>query len=152
MFLVLTCDSVYPAINRQDFDIWALSCRFADRPNVDEAKINLKRESSVVRNEMTKNLKLDITKNDMLRFQFLECVFNLAQLCFEGDIKTDSGKGESSIGSPTGTKSKKKKSGKIYLFQAINKLYKDYIEQNPNYQLADTQSFREELLYTYKVN
>ena len=41
---------------------------------------------------MTKNMKLDITKNDMLRFHFLEVIFNLTQLCYEGDIKTDDSK------------------------------------------------------------
>ena len=41
MFLMLSCNGQYPAINKQDFDIWALQCRFQDRPHVDEAKVNL---------------------------------------------------------------------------------------------------------------
>lgn len=41
MFLALSVEGQYPAINKQDFDIWALNCRFQDRPNVDEAKVNL---------------------------------------------------------------------------------------------------------------
>ena len=80
MFLVLSCDSQYPAVNKQDFDVWALSCRFQDRPNVDEAKINLQREGSIVKNENTK--RIETAKNEMLRFQFLECIFRLAELCY----------------------------------------------------------------------
>lgn len=112
LFLSLACDSAYPAINKQDFDIFALTCRLHERPNVDEAKINLQREGALVKNEMTKKIADGTAKNDMLRFQFLETIFRLAELSYQGDIKADTGKEEKG----RGTSKKKKGSGKIYLF------------------------------------
>lgn len=112
LFLHLTCDSTYPAVNKQDFDIWSLRCGLHERPNVDEAKINLQREGALVKNELTKKITEGLAKNDMLRFQFLEVCFRLAELCYQGDIKTDASKDEKAR-----TPGKKKKgNGKIYLF------------------------------------
>jgi len=68
LFLVLSCDSSYPAVNRTDFDIWALNCELTSKPGVDEAKINLQREGALVKNELTKKISDGTTKNDMLRF------------------------------------------------------------------------------------
>lgn len=148
LFLSLSCDSAYPAVNRTDFDIFALTCRLQERVNVDEAKINLQREGSLVKNELTKKIADGTTKNDMLRFQFLEVIFRLAELCYQGEIKTDNDKNEKTRSSGK----KKKGSGKIYLFQAINKLFKDHIypHYDPLHYAQDR--FREEYLYTYRVN
>lgn len=68
MFLALSCDSSYPAINRTDFEIWCTNCGFDKRPGVDLAKLNLQREGSLVKNELTKKIADGSTKNDMLRF------------------------------------------------------------------------------------
>ena len=81
----------------------------------------------------------------MLRFQFLECIFRLAELVYQNDIKLDGGAG------PKNNAPKKKKGGKIYMFQAITKLFKDFIDP-AGFEIADTMNFREELLYTYKCN
>lgn len=144
VFLCLSCDSQYPAINKQDFDIWAGHCRLLERPGVDDAKINLQREGSIVKNELTK--RIDTAKNEMLRFQFLEVVFRLAELCYQNDIKTDSG-------NPNAPKNaKKKKGGKIYMFQAITKLFKEHIEPSAAYEEANTMEIREQYLYNYRVN
>lgn len=93
MFLTLSCDSSYPAINRTDFDIWCSNCSYQSRPGVDEAKINLQREGSLVKNELTKKISDGTTKNDMLRFQFLEVIFRLAELCYQNEIKQESAMG-----------------------------------------------------------
>ena len=87
MYLILSCEGQYPAINKQDFDIWATNCGFHNRPGVDEAKVNLQREGSIVKNELTK--RIDTAKNEMLRFQFMESIFRLAELCYQNDIKMD---------------------------------------------------------------
>ena len=89
MFLMHSCDSSYPAINRTDFDYWAITCNLTLRPGVDEAKINLQREGALVKNEQTKKISEGTTKNDMLRFQFLECIFRLAELCYGTEIKQE---------------------------------------------------------------
>ena len=142
MFLMLACNSQYPAVNKQDFDIWALHCKFQDRPHVDEAKVNLQREGSIVKNDMTK--KIDTAKNEMLRFQFVEVIFRLAELCYQNDIKQDDKSGSKSS-------TKKKKGGKIYMFQAITKLFKDHIDP-ADHEIADAADFRDKYLYTYRVN
>lgn len=90
MFLMHSCDSSYPAINRNDFDYWAITCNLISKPGVDEAKINLQREGALVKNEQTKKISDGTTKNDMLRFQFLEVIFRLTELCYGSEIKQES--------------------------------------------------------------
>jgi len=47
----------------------------------------LQREGALQKNEMVRKIADGMTKNDMLRFQFLEVIFRLAELCYQGEIK-----------------------------------------------------------------
>lgn len=51
----------------------------------------------------------------------MECIFRLAELVYQNDIKVENAASAKSA-------SKKKKGGKIYMFQAITKLFKEFID------------------------
>lgn len=141
-YLYLSFDSHYPCINQQDYIYWTQCCAFLDKAHVQQAELDTQVIASTFKTDLSK--RIECAKGEVLRFEFLEVVFRLAQLCYKHEIKDDSAAGSNS-------RSKKKKGGKLYLFQAISKLMKEHIMPSV-VGVANTTEFKMEHLYTFKVN
>ena len=86
----------------------------------------------------------------MMRFEFLEVIVRLAQLLYKNELAEGA-----PVISPRpkdeAKKAKKKGVHKINLCQAINRLFKEHIDP-AELEVADTDEFRLNTLYTFRVN
>ena len=90
----------------------------------------------------------------MMRFDFLELIVRMTQLLYKSELAEgpmSPREGEKSAKDAKGKKAKVPKVHKISITTAINRLFREYIDP-AGFEEADTNEFRLNDLYTFKVN
>ena len=102
IYLSMVCDSVYPNLNLNDFLIFASKLDLFNRPGIANAEIENLFIASIFKTDVTK--KIEVGKNEMMRFEFIELIVRMAMLLYRNEITPVGGSG--------GSASKKKGSAK----------------------------------------
>ena len=150
MWLAMTCDSSYPNFSFNDYAVWCQSCKFLPKEGVSLADLDTAQISAGVKTEKSK--KIEGAKSELMRFEFLELIVRLAMLLYKSELQ------ETPPSVPVRAKDGKSKKEqpkrapkRITLTTAITRLFKEHI--NPaGFEIADTDEFRDNHLYTFKVN
>ena len=149
-FLVLACDSSYPCITSTDYLFFTQRCEFILKGHVPQAALDSDRIATCFRNDVTR--KIEHSKSDITRFDFLEIIVRLSMLLYAKELNQEkANSGEKKDKEKDKKKKSPRKSNKMNLAIAIERLFAEYIDP-AGLDVANTMEFRESLLYTFKVN
>lgn len=93
VYLSIVCDSVYPNLNLNDFLIFASRLDLFNRPGIANAEIENLFIASIFKTDVSK--KIEVGKNEMMRFEFLELTVRMAMLLYRNELSPGGGGGSS---------------------------------------------------------